>query len=99
MASEPLLKRPSSALSGFAEELYLKRPKRFHHHHRLLHPIVTIQPEPAIMDDTYIDYLMNRTIGQSLRDTGFDLADPVALDSFRNATEECTFHYHLHEGK
>jgi hypothetical protein len=32
---------------------------------------------------------MNRSIGQVLREVGFDLADPVALDGFRNATEEC----------
>lgn len=93
MSSEPLLKRPSSSLSELPNESASKRLKRpYHHHHRLQCPVIPIQPEPAITDDICVDHLMNRAIGQSLREAGFDLADPVALDSFRNATEECTFH-------
>lgn len=46
--------------------------------------------EPAIPDDGTITHLLNRAIGHVLKETGFDLAEPVALDSLRNATEECT---------
>lgn len=92
MSSTPTLKRPSSSLEPFDDESSAKRLKRihYHHHHRLSRPVVPIQSEPAIADDSCVDFYMNRIVGQSLRDAGFDLSDPVALDSFRNATEECT---------
>ncbi|KAJ5593945.1 uncharacterized protein N7459_000153 [Penicillium hispanicum] len=67
-----------------------KRPKHhYHHHHRLRDP-VTLPPasEPAVQDDTHLDYLMNRSIGHIVKDAGFDLADPAALSSFRGAAEE-----------
>lgn len=82
------IKRPSSSLDQ-------KNPKRikrhYHHHHRLQEPVeLPSTSEPAVQDDTHLDLLMNRAIGQTLKDTGFDIADPAALSSFRSATEECT---------
>lgn len=68
-----------------------KRAKRhYHHHHRLQEPVVLpLLSEPAGQDDTNIDHMMNRSMGQALRHAGFELADPAALSSFRSAAEEC----------
>ncbi|PKY00759.1 bromodomain associated domain protein [Aspergillus campestris IBT 28561] len=82
------LKRSSSLLDqpDFTDT---KRPKRpYHHHHSLHTPVVQTLPEPAITDDATVDHLMDRSIGLYLRECGFDIADPAALDSFRNATGE-----------
>lgn len=68
-----------------------KRPKQYyHHHHRLQNPF-TLPPvaEPAMQDDASVDHLMNRAMGQLLRDSGFDMARPAALASLRSAAEEC----------
>lgn len=90
LTSEPTLKRSSSSLSAQQNGPEAKRLKRpYHHHHRLQNPVVPAIPEPAITDAASVDHLMNRSIGQSLLQAGFDLADPVALDGFRNAAEEC----------
>ena len=90
MTSDPTLKRPVSAIS---ETMDIRAPKRlkraYHHGHRLRHPVTPLRPEPAITDVACIDSLLNRILGQSLMNAGFDLADPVALDGFRSATEEC----------
>jgi hypothetical protein len=86
MASGPV-KRSSSTL----ESADSKRPKHhYHHHHRFQEP-VTLPPssEPAVQDDANIDRMMNRSIGQTLRNEGFDLADPAALSSLRSYAEEC----------
>lgn len=89
--TEQALKRSSASLSQNSEEPDTKRLRRqYHHHHRLQKPVITGLVEPAITDNVRVDQLMDRVIGRSLRDCGFDLADPVALDSFRNAAEECT---------
>jgi hypothetical protein len=92
LASEPKIKRSSSSLSEQPNISDVKRFKRpYHRHHRLQAPVNPALPEPAITDDAYVDHLMNRSIGQTLRESGFDLADPAALESFRNAAEECMF--------
>ncbi|KAJ5626263.1 transcriptional regulator family: Bromodomain transcription factor [Penicillium lagena] len=86
-SSGPSLKRPSSSVGPHDN----KRPKQsYHHHHRLQDPF-TLPPtaEPALQDDASIDHLMNRAMGQLLRDSGFDMAHPAALASLRSATEEC----------
>ncbi|KNG85561.1 bromodomain associated domain protein [Aspergillus nomiae NRRL 13137] len=89
LAAEPKVKRSSSSLPEQLNAPDVKRIKRpYHHHHRLQTPVKPALPEPAIPDDAYVDHLMNRSIGQTLRETGFDLADPAALESFRIATEE-----------
>lgn len=91
MASSGLpVKRPSSALEADGN----KRPKHhYHHHHRLKQPVIlTPAAEPAVQDDTHLDYLMNRSIGHAVKSAGFDLADPGALSSFRHAAEECEYY-------
>ncbi|KAL5333513.1 transcription factor TFIID complex subunit 8 C-term-domain-containing protein [Aspergillus crustosus] len=87
--SEPTVKRPFLDYSDQLAEPDNKRMKRhYHHHHHLYAPVNPDLPEPAINDDTYVDNVMNRIIGQSLRDSGFDIADPLAVESFRDAAEE-----------
>ncbi|KAJ5153524.1 uncharacterized protein N7482_010002 [Penicillium canariense] len=90
MASSGPVKRSSSYL----EAADIKRAKHhYHHHHRLAQPITLPQAcEPAVQDDNNVEHLMNRSIGQLLRDAGFDLADPAALSSFRSAAEEYLLH-------
>ncbi|KAI9926103.1 hypothetical protein ASPWEDRAFT_107543 [Aspergillus wentii DTO 134E9] len=89
LPSEPVIKRSTSSFSERLDGSDTKRVKRvYHHHHRLQSSVVTSLQEPAIADESCIDHLMNRSIGQTLQESGFDLADPVALDSFRNAAEE-----------
>jgi hypothetical protein len=67
-----------------------KRLKHYHHHHRLQEPVTLPSSEPAVQDEAHVDQLMNRAIGMTLKDAGFNLAEPTALSSFRSATEECT---------
>ena len=90
LASDQAIKRSSSLQAELPEGPEVKRLKRpYHHHHQLRSPVTLASTEPAIADHATVDHLMNRSIGQSLQQSGFDLADPVALDSIRNATEEC----------
>ncbi|KAL4809903.1 transcription factor TFIID complex subunit 8 C-term-domain-containing protein [Aspergillus unguis] len=87
--TQPAVKRSFSSLSEGPAEHETKRIKRpYHHHHRLREPVISSLPEPAIADDAYVDQVMGRIIGQSLRGSGFDIADPLALESFRDAAEE-----------
>ncbi|KAL5354985.1 transcription factor TFIID complex subunit 8 C-term-domain-containing protein [Aspergillus floccosus] len=88
LSSGPPIKRSSSS-SGFSDGVDSKRLKRpYHHHHRFAHPVNVTLPEPAIVDETYVDHVMNRSIGLALRESGFDIADPAALESFRITAEE-----------
>ncbi|OJJ44427.1 hypothetical protein ASPZODRAFT_71592 [Penicilliopsis zonata CBS 506.65] len=85
----PVIKRSSSSGPVPALEPDARRFKRpYHHHHRLLNPVVPALAEPAVTDNVCVEELLNRSIGQALRESGFDLADPAALESFRVATEE-----------
>lgn len=87
MASNSTLKRAGSP------KINESTPKRFkrayHHNHRLQYPVTPLEPEPALTDVACVDLLLNRSLGLLLVDAGFNLADPVALDGLRNATEEC----------
>lgn len=77
----------SSSEPELADTKRLKQ--HYHHHHRLQEPVtLPLATEPALQDDGNIDHLMNRSIGQLLRDAGFELADPTAMSSFRSAAEE-----------
>lgn len=89
--AEPSLKRPSSSQSPLREEPVSKRAKRpYLHHHKLQQRVQTdLLPEPAIPDDATVTHLLNRSIGQVLSVTGYEHAEPTALDAFRRATEEC----------
>ncbi|KAL2855358.1 hypothetical protein BJY01DRAFT_231681 [Aspergillus pseudoustus] len=85
----PAVKRLFSYLPEQTPDNNAKRIKRpYHHHHCLQEPVNPGLPEPAIADDSYVDQVMNRTISQSLRECGFEIADPLALESFRDAAEE-----------
>ncbi|KAL4928214.1 uncharacterized protein BDV17DRAFT_282192 [Aspergillus undulatus] len=87
--SNPPVKRSSSSLSDNPTVPDAKRIKRpYHHRHRLHEPVTTNLPEPAIADDAYVDQVMSRIIGQSLHSSGFDIADPLAVESFRDVAEE-----------
>jgi hypothetical protein len=70
-------------------------PKRlrlpYHHYH-------TFQPyqRDILKHDTFferetINQLLCRSIGIVLNHDGFEAADPVALESFRAMTEECSY--------
>lgn len=85
----PFSSQPTESVDAAPETKRIKRP--YHHHHQLQSPVVPVLAEPAIADNETVDYLVTRSIGQSLREEGFELADPVALDGFRNALEECMF--------
>ena len=87
----PLMKRSSSESLLSSDQPYAKRQKRsYHHHHRLQTPFKYDLLEPAITDESTVAHSMNRAIGRVLSDAGFCFADPVALNSLRDATEECT---------
>ncbi|KAL2852576.1 transcription factor TFIID complex subunit 8 C-term-domain-containing protein [Aspergillus pseudodeflectus] len=87
--SSPAVKRLFSSLPEQPTDNNAKRIKRpYHHHHRLHEPVNPGLSEPAITDDSYVDQVMNRTISLSLRECGFEIADPLALESFRDAAEE-----------
>ncbi|RDW67365.1 TBP-associated factor 8 family protein [Aspergillus mulundensis] len=87
--SQPAVKRSFSTFSEQTAAPDAKRIKRpYHHHHRLREPVTSSLPEPAIADDAHIDQIMGRVIGQSLRSCGFEIADPLAVESFRDAAEE-----------
>ncbi|KAL4995161.1 hypothetical protein BDV10DRAFT_196950 [Aspergillus recurvatus] len=87
--SSPAVKRSLSSFSEQPEAPDSKQIKRhYHHHHRLREPVTSCLSEPAIADDAYVDQVMGRIIGQSLRSCGFDIADPLAVESFRDAAEE-----------
>lgn len=91
-SSESALKRSSSSLSNGLDGSISKRPKRaYHRYHRLQHPIKPVLPEPAVTDDVSADHLMDRAIATSLKEAGFEMAEPVALESVRQAAEECMY--------
>ncbi|KAL4915832.1 hypothetical protein BDW62DRAFT_212399 [Aspergillus aurantiobrunneus] len=87
--SDPAVKRSFSSFSEMPIEPESKRVKRpYRHHHRLRQPVTSSLSEPAIADESYVDQIMSRIIGQSLQSSGFDIADPLAVESFRDAAEE-----------
>jgi hypothetical protein len=68
-----------------------KRLKRHYHHHHNLHEPVLLPAasEPAVQDEVLISHLMDRAVAGTLKEAGFDIADPAALSSLCGATEEC----------
>lgn len=89
MAPGTQIKRPASSQGPNGA----KRLKRhYNHRHHLQEPVVLPSAtEPAVQDDAHIDHLMKRAVGQTLKDTGFDVAEPSALSSLCSATEECMY--------
>lgn len=87
MASSGLPVKRSPSTIGAADS---KRSKHHYYHHRLQEPVtLPLASEPAVQDDANIDHMMKRSMGQALRNAGFDLADPAALSSLRSSAEEC----------
>jgi hypothetical protein len=83
------IKRPASS-QDHNEPKRLKR--HYHHHHCLQAPVLLPSTaEPAVQDEAHISHLLTRVVGQTLKDTGFDVAEPAALSSICSATEECMF--------
>ncbi|KMP05794.1 hypothetical protein CIHG_04965 [Coccidioides immitis H538.4] len=84
------LKRPSPDSDNPPAVLSKRQKVEYHRVHRLQSPL-DIEPldSAVIADDASVDQLLNMAIGVSLREAGFDHAEPVALDSFRNGVEEC----------
>lgn len=82
---------PAKRSHSAVESTGIKRTKHhYHHHHRLQEPITLPSlSEPAAQDDANVDQMMNRSMGQALRNAGFDLADPAALSSLCSSAEEC----------
>lgn len=86
---QPSLKRSSTSDQDLTEPAP-KRRQHYHHHHRLREPMA---PAIATQDSALIDQQLERSIGLVLDNTGFELADPLALGSFRHGVEECMQDY------
>nr|KMM71083.1 hypothetical protein CPAG_07390 [Coccidioides posadasii RMSCC 3488] len=88
------LKRPSPDSDNPPAALSKRQKVEYHRVHRLQSPL-DIEPldSAVIADDASADQLLNMAIGVSLREAGFDHAEPVALDSFRNGVEEYMLHF------
>lgn len=52
----------------------------------------------ATQDSALIDQQLERSIGLVLNNTGFELADPLAMGSFRHGVEECMQDYFYVKG-
>ena len=85
------LKRPSASQSPVDEPATKRQKQHYHHNHKLRYPVQTQLREPALFDDGTVTHLLECSIGQVLTKTGYDIAEPVALDVFRQATEECMY--------
>ncbi|EEA19191.1 hypothetical protein EYB25_009263 [Talaromyces marneffei] len=86
------LKRPSASLSPADEPSTKRQKQHYHHNHKLHHPVKTQLQEPALLDDGAVTHLLECSIGLILTKTGYDMAEPAALDAFRQATEEYILH-------
>ncbi|OJD22533.1 hypothetical protein ACJ73_06120 [Blastomyces percursus] len=69
----------------------LQKGQRREYHHRLQTSMAPDLPDSVFTDTTAVDTLLKLSIGVLLHDYGFTHADPVALDSFRSAVEECMY--------
>lgn len=85
----PSLKRSSSSQPPVREPDVKRQKRYYHHNHKLQQPIQAQLREPALLDDGTVTHLLERSIGQILTSTGYDIAEPTALDAFRQAAEEC----------
>ncbi|OKL57973.1 hypothetical protein UA08_06796 [Talaromyces atroroseus] len=89
----PSLKRSSSSSLSPVRDPAIKRQKRHYHHNHKLHKPIQVQlREPALLDDGIVTHLLERSIGQILTSTGYEIAEPTALDAFRQAAEEYFLH-------
>ncbi|EED12196.1 bromodomain associated domain protein [Talaromyces stipitatus ATCC 10500] len=88
----PPLKRSSASQSPIHEPATKRQKRHYHHNHKLHHPVQTQLREPALLDDGAVAHLLECSIGQILTETGYDIAEPTAIDAFRHATEEYILH-------
>ncbi|EEP81241.1 predicted protein [Uncinocarpus reesii 1704] len=85
----PSLKRPSPDSDHLPTIPAKKQKIEYHRVHRLQSPLNVQSLDSAVIaDDASVDQLLNMAISISLREAGFDHAEPVALDSFRDGVEE-----------
>lgn len=90
------LKRPSPDSDDQRPPSIKKQKVEYRRVHRLQSPLdVAALDSGVIADDASVDQLLNMAIGTSLRTAGFDLAEPVAMDSFRDSVEECMVRWSL----
>lgn len=85
------LKRLSASQSPVDAPATKRQKQHYHHNHKLHHPVKVQLQEPALLDDGAVAHLLERSIGQILTKTGYDIAEPAALEAFRQATEECMY--------
>lgn len=83
------IKRSSESMSPSWQPTAKRQKRVYHHHHKPEYPLKCNPREPAITDSSIIAHLMNCAIGQIVSQAGFDMADPVAIERLRYATEEC----------
>lgn len=71
----------------------LRDSRRYHRHHSLHSPFDVADGSRCLgaADDAPIDAMLKAAIASTLIETGFDTADAVALDAFRNAVDECSY--------
>jgi len=68
-----------------------KQHLRHGRHHKLTwRPDETIRRQLPAQDEESVQTLLRRSIALVLEAVGFQGADPVAIESFRAETEECT---------
>ncbi len=77
-------KRASTADDGLRQ---IKRQRPCLHRLRHLQPLPHALPD---QDDSLFQMQLLRSISIALAAAGFDGTEPLALESFRAATEECT---------
>ena len=70
-----------------------KQKRPYHRHHRLQAPLDLQVEGSVIPDGASVDQLFNFSLGQALREAGFEHADPVALDGFQSCVEARMFIY------
>jgi hypothetical protein len=81
------LKRSSSPQFPLHDSSLKRQKRHYHHNHKLQAPLQA----PLREDDGTVMHLLERSIGHILTSTGYDIAEPTALDAFRQAAEECTY--------
>ncbi|WEW60232.1 hypothetical protein PRK78_005717 [Emydomyces testavorans] len=88
-STAPSLKRPSPDSDNLPTVPAKKQKVEYRRLHRLQSPLNIASPDSGgITDDATVDQLLSTAIGSCLYEAGFDHAEPVALESFRDGVEE-----------
>ena len=70
----------------------LKKQRRpYHHHHEVHHKFsgISTSSEAAFLEDSHVDLLLKRAIATQCQAYGFEEIEGTALESFRDAVDEC----------